>query len=144
MSNEIDTSEARNLLHKTMLDLVKANLQGVTKAMLFAEGEAKKGCPVDEGMLRATTTGEAEDTDTEIKGVLYNSTDYAVYVHQGTGIYAVNGDGRKTPWFWNGHSIKWGGGHFTSGQRPVPFMRDAIENNLDKIEEIIKKEGEVK
>ncbi|MFX0547914.1 HK97-gp10 family putative phage morphogenesis protein [Hathewaya histolytica] len=144
MSNEVNPNQAMKLLHKTMLNLEKANLQGMEKAMLFAEGEAKKNCPVDEGHLRNSMGSKAVEENGEIKGVLYNTAEYAIWIHQGTGIYAVNGDGRPTPWRWEGQSKKWEGKHITSGQKPKPFMREAIDNNIEKITEIITKEATIK
>lgn len=50
---------------------------------------------------------------------------YSLYVEFGTGIYAEDGDGRKTPWiYW---SDKLGRYVFTRGMRPQPFFRPSYE-----------------
>ena len=60
-------------------------------AALLVEREAKLRAPVgDTGVLRESITHEvSEDT-----AVIGTNLFYAPYVHQGTGRYAVNGDGR--------------------------------------------------
>ena len=144
MSKGLTPTEARSLLVKVQLDLEKSTIKGLEKALLFAEGEAKSLCPVDEGTLRMAMASEVEERDSELVGVLYNTMEYAVYVHQGTGIYAENGEGRKTPWTWYGESGKWEGRNVTVGQKPTPFMRLAIENNMKHITDIIVAEGAIK
>ena len=109
----------------------------VTKACLLVESEAKKECPFDEGRLRASITSQIEKTDKSIIGHIGSNVDYAPYVHFGTGIYAENGQGRKTPWLWIGDSTKWKGAHWTRGQKPKPFLRDALNNNKNRIEKIL-------
>ena len=64
---------------------------------------------------------------------------YAVYVELGTGIFAEKGNGRKTPWVWKDFNGKW---HFTRGMKPQPFLRPAVENHLDELEEIAVEEGQ--
>lgn len=110
------------------------------KACLLVERDAKKNCPVDEGRLRASITHQTNITSGEIVGLIGTNLDYAPYVHYGTGIYAKNGNGRKTPWVWIGTSTKYRGGHKTEGQKPQPFLEDALKNNKSKIAKILAKD----
>ena len=55
----------------------------------------------------------------------------------GTGIYAVNGDGRKDRWSYQDAEGKW---HSTIGQKPQPFLERALDNNRDKINKIFEDE----
>ena len=48
---------------------------------------------------------------------------HAIFVEKGTGIYAADGNGRKTPWIYEHRS--WGR-TVTWGQAPKYYMRDAI------------------
>ena len=82
----------RDATAKIALDMEKK----VSQACLVVEGEARQLCPVDQGHLRASITSETEITADEIIGRIGSNLEYAPYVHNGTGIYAVNGDGRKT------------------------------------------------
>lgn len=58
---------------------------------------------------------------------------YSVYVELGTGIHAVGGDGRKTPWVWKDFNGKW---HFTRGMEARPFLRPAVEDHIDQLRQI--------
>lgn len=104
----------------------KALEQAVTKSCLLVEREAKNNCPVDTGALRRSITSDVEGTTGEV----YSPLDYSVWVHQGTRLFAVNGDGRKdVPWHYQDEEGNW---HSTSGQRPNPFLERALDENKDK------------
>ena len=60
-----------------------------------------------------------------------NGAAYGVYVELGTGIYATDGKGRKSPWVWRDKNGKY---HYTRGIRPTHFMRNALSRQ-DHIEE---------
>lgn len=122
-----------NVTAQMVLDMEKK----VGKACLVVETQAKQDCPVDQGFLRASITSETEVTGDEIIGRIGSNLEYAPYVHNGTGIYAVNGDGRKTPWFYKVKAGKYKGGHLTVGQKPQPFLAYAILFNRDKIEKVL-------
>ncbi|WP_252231924.1 HK97-gp10 family putative phage morphogenesis protein [Clostridium sp. DSM 1985] len=106
-------------------------------ACLLIECEAKKGCPVDQGQLRASMQHDIQISDTEIIGIVSNSSEYAPYVHQGTGIYAKDGNGRKTPWKYKAQGGKYAGWHITRGQKPQQFLQKARDSNKDKIAKIL-------
>ena len=60
------------------------------------ENKAKELCPVDDGVLRASITHKVQESAVgTITGTVGTGVEYAPYVHQGTGLFAVNGDGRK-------------------------------------------------
>lgn len=122
----------------TAFDL-KVNVDNARKmeaAMLYVLRYAMMFCPVDEGALRANTATHVQIEADGIRGRLYNPMEYAPFVHQGTGIYAVDGNGRKTPWVWKGDGKKYAGWHRTVGNRSQPFIKNAVEQNLSGIEAI--------
>ena len=104
------------------------------KSCLLVETDAKKLCPVDDGQLRQSITSELINNN---NGAVGTNVEYAPYVHQGTGIYAVNGDGRKDRWSYQDAEGKW---HSTIGQKPQPFLERALDNNRDKINKIFEDE----
>ena len=62
--------------------------------------------------------------------------EYAPYVEFGTGIHAVNGDGRQTPWVYRTADGEF---YWTEGQEPQPFLMPALEENTERIKEEILK-----
>lgn len=110
----------------------------VNRACLHVLRVSKILCPVDEGHLRATTDMYVTADKNEARGTIYNPLFYAPFVHQGTGIYSLEGNGRKTPWYWKGSSKKYSGWHKTVGQRPQPFIKDAMEQSIPTIDNIMR------
>jgi len=121
------------------VQLIERTKKNVDAAMVVVHGRAIRGLKaVDTGQLRASTRVKTVVVGKdEVRGVLYNTLKYAPYVHQGTGIYAVDGNGRKTPWFWEGHTKKWEGGHMTVGQKPSPWIKKGFEDSLADITRIL-------
>ena len=101
---------------------------------MILESEAKRECPVDQGILRASLTHTVDLSDKSIEGACYSPLEISAYVHQGTGIYAVDGNGRKTPWKYVATAGKYKGGHTTRGQRPNPFLERARTKSMKRIE----------
>ena len=65
-----------------------------------------------------------------------NGAPYPLYVELGTGIYAANGDGRKSPWTW---FDKNGKAHFTHGMKPHHMFRDAISDHKEEYKKTVLK-----
>lgn len=112
-------------------------IKNLNKACLLVERTAKQNCPVDQGLLRSAMGHDVNVIFGEIIGRVGNTMEYAPYVHQGTGIYAKNGDGRKTPWKYVVKAGKYKGGHITVGQKPQPFLENAKTSNIAKIQNIL-------
>lgn len=100
--------------------------KGLRKACLIIEDSAKEKCPKDDGTLKGSITHEIKDND----GIVGTVVKYAPYVHEGTGIYASEKRGRRTPWTYTDEK---GVTHTTRGQKPQPFLKDAAEENKQKI-----------
>lgn len=111
-------------------------LEKIEDACQLIENEAKELCPVDDGTLKASIAHKVVQKDDKLTGVIGTNVEYAPYVHEGTGIYAVNGKGRKdVPWIFKDANGKiW----VTKGQKPKPFLKDAILKNEENIKEIFK------
>lgn len=107
------------------------------KACLVIETDAKMRCPVDMGPLRASITSDTDISETEVVGRIGSNLEYAPYVHNGTGIHAKDGNGRQTPWVYKARFGKYRGWHYTTGQKPQPFLEDAKLTNRKKIERIL-------
>lgn len=129
MSNE----EFQNSFDNATLQIIQKLATNMETACLLIERDAKINCPVDMGPLRAAMFHEVGLSDGLLKGTVANSMEYAPYVHQGTGIYAVNGDGRQTPWGY----AKNGEFHWTHGQKPQPFLEDSKISNISRITRLL-------
>lgn len=115
-----------NNASQAIQELIKEALE---KSLQTIENQAKRECPVDDGQLRASITHKTD----QFKGVVGTNTEYAAYVHEGTGIF-VSG-GRTTPWTYKSADGKF---HRTSGQKGKPFLKDALESEKTKVEQIFK------
>lgn len=124
-------------LEQATLTQIKSVLKNMDTACILLESEAKKECPVDQGILRASITHSAKLEDTSIVGTVGSPLEIAPFVHQGTGLYAVDGKGRKTPWKYKVVAGKYKGWHTTSGQKPQPFLEDAKTKAKSKIEKVL-------
>jgi HK97 gp10 family phage protein len=118
--------------------------RALSKAGKFAMAEAiekpaKKMAPVDTGRLRASiATQTTEQTPQETIVETGTNVFYAPYIEFGTGIYAVGGDGRKTPWAYTYAGKKGPQGlRFTHGNKPQPFLETAMQLNQNRIEGLV-------
>lgn len=66
-----------------------------------------------------------------------SDVDYSAYVEFGTGIYAEDGSGVKTPWAFKDSRGDW---YTTSGMKPRPHIRPAFEDNISQIEKLLAEE----
>jgi HK97 gp10 family phage protein len=104
--------------------------EALETACAMVERDAKILCPVGMGELRNSITYEVEDG----VGAVGSNLEYAPYVHQGTGIYAIHGDGRKDRWSYQDAEGNW---HSTIGQQPNPFLQRALDMNQEAITKMI-------
>ena len=115
-----------------------SNTENIEKAMgkvcAVVEAAAKQNAPKDTGALRNSITSKVENKGGYIEGVIFTPLEYAPYVEYGTGLFAESGGRKDVPWNYQDDKGEW---HSTSGQKPQPFMRPAIEDNRNKIIEIL-------
>lgn len=121
-------NDALNEVKKVLNNIENKTLpKSFNDVVLKVVAEAKKNCPVDQGPLRANIDYDIKETRDFINAKVGNNLEYAPYVHQGTGRYAVNGDGRKTPWVYTVKSGKYKGTHVTVGQKPQPYLLETMK-----------------
>ena len=100
-------------------------------AALLVERSAREKAPKDTGALRRSIRSKVEG----LEGIVYTPLEYAPYIEYGTGLFA-EGNGRKdVPWNYQDDKGNW---HSTSGLKPQPFMRPSLDENRQKILEILK------
>lgn len=131
--------------------------ESLNKATLHLEGEVKMKAP--KGEIRNSISSEVDG----LTGKVFTPLEYAPYVEYGTGLFAEGeGGGRQeVPWVYvKGNTSssttktihteesanqavaflrsKGLEAYKTSGQKPQPFMRPAMDENKDRILEILK------
>lgn len=110
--------------------VIEENAKRNLQEMIYSHPETwyhrKKGA----GLFGATqATGRLSQDGDIIETGVESRKKYAIWVHMGTGIYAVNGDGRKTPWVFEDEDGKF---HWTVGQEPKPYLSKALQDSRDK------------
>lgn len=101
------------------------------KACALVERSAKEKAPKDNGELRRSITSKVENNE----GIVFTPLKYAPYVEFGTGLFAEEGGRKDVPWHYQDDKGEW---HSTSGMKPHPYMRPALEENREEILSILK------
>lgn len=84
------------------LDLVEKDLRNrlenfIEEATSELESQIVKNTAVDEGELKLSWEHRVDKVN--LTGIIGSSKQNAIWEEYGTGNYAVNDDGRKTPWY---------------------------------------------
>jgi HK97 gp10 family phage protein len=105
------------------------------KCCLLVETEAVKKAPKVDGILRQSITSKVSEDG--LQGIVFSPLEYAPYVEYGTGLYSEHpmGGRKDVPWIYQDEKT----GEFiaTSGQHAQPYMRPALDENREKILEIL-------
>lgn len=127
-------------LYDNAADVLKSTaeqkLQALEAVGIQAEGDVKDEITdldaVDTGRLRGSIAHQVDGDSVEIG----TNVEYAVYVHEGTGKYAIGGGTPKERWVYRDPAT----GQFCIGypQKPRRFLKNAIERYIDDYKEIIK------
>ena len=134
MSAEIKFEGLDEILDKLDKISSNANIEGALgTCCALVERSAKQKAPKDNGELRRSITSKVEGT----QGIVFTPLEYAPYVEYGTGLFAEDGGRTDVPWNYQDDEGEW---HSTSGQKPQPFMRPALEENQELIKQILMEE----
>lgn len=105
--------------------------QTLKRACLVVERAAKQKAPKDNGDLQRSITSKVENYE----GIVYTPLEYAPYVEYGTGLFAEDGGRTDVPWNYQDEEGEW---YSTSGQKPQPFMRPALDENREEIMRVLR------
>lgn len=109
----------------------------IVETASIIHANAKALAPVDDGNLRDSI--EMQILNGGLTAVVRVTAHYAIYVEYGTGIYAVEGNGRKTPWtYWSDKLNRF---VTTKGMRPQPYWDPAIDAGERYFENEMRKLG---
>lgn len=107
---------AANIRKAAQTDIPNALGKGLDKAGALVAGKAKASCPVDTGLLRNSIQFKSSVADSMV--VIGSNVFYAPFVEIGTGVQSSMGNGRPG----------W------PGQRPQPYLKPAVDNNVSAIQ----------
>jgi phage gpG-like protein len=136
---DIQITDNSGEILKALEEKTKAALEGVG---IQAEGYAKRSTPptatspnrtnstVSLGILRNSMTHAVRGDDVYIG----SNIPYAPFVELGTGIYASDGKGRKSPWSYQDRNGKW---HRTKGMEPHHMLKKAASEHTEEYKRII-------
>lgn len=114
-----------------------SNPNGIYRALgeacALVERSAKQKAPKGNGDLRRSISSVVEKD--KLQGTVFTSLEYAPYVEYGTGLFAEEGGRQDVPWHYQDEKGEW---HSTSGMKPHPFMRPALQENREAIKQKIK------
>ena len=108
-------------------------LNGMRRATLLVQRDAKKKAPVDTGRLRTSITPEVRWQGNTAIGVVGSDVKYAPFVELGTRPHFVPA---KYIGVWTSRHGLDNAGLFVSG-KPQPFLQPAFEENAAKIVQIL-------
>lgn len=127
----VDIAELLANIDKLPEALVTALAQSMELATELVEADAVDRCPKKTTELSTSIQHEVVKNDSSVRGFVGSMSLHAPFVHEGTGLYAKDGNGRKdVPWV---YCDEFGNFYSTSGQKPNPFLQDAVDANKDKI-----------
>lgn len=118
---------SNNLSEFISKDLGNYLKQAMAEACSVVQAAAREKAPSDTGNLRRSIDFEVEDDGSE--GCVFSNAEYAPYVEVGTGIYSSKGNGRKTPWRYEGSH----GWVTTEGNEAQPFLEPAAREKQSEI-----------
>ena len=119
---------------------VLAALQNAIGRALFAIGEEaetyaketiKNSGRVDTGNLMNSINHQEGDDFVAVG----TSVKYAIWHEVGTGIYAEDGNGRKSPWAFKDSKGEW---HYTKGIKPLHFIQNSITEHTNRYKDLLR------
>ena len=113
---------------------VKAALNDATIKFLYeASGDlvsqTQRNTPVDTGQLKGSWEYNVDESAGE--STVGSNLENAIWNEFGTGQYAINGDGRKTPWVYQDLKGNW---HTTTGKQPQRSLQHAWDSVKSKFQ----------
>lgn len=135
MSVNIDISQVLGQLSKISEATKNHLVEKTSQATGNLLNESQRATPKDTGELQQKHRMSVDIKGSKIEGRVEAYAEHAVYVHEGTGIYARNGNGRKTPWGYTVKSnrSKYQGFHWTRGNKPQPWLENTLKENRDNV-----------
>ena len=132
MSNNIIRFEDYS---KQVIDAIdRGILNALEEASGELEGRVKDNSRVDTGKTKGSWNHKVDER--KFEAYVGSNYENAIWEEFGTGIYALNGNGRKdVPWVYQSEDGKW---HRTSGKKPSRALYNAFNSMKNSIERFFK------
>lgn len=138
----VEGTDVQKNISKFAVNMKDAMKVAMRKACTEVESVAKRKCPTGEAggndtvPLRQSITHEVRPEGEKVVGIVGSGLEYAVYVHEGTGIKSRTGMGRTydLPWSYQDDRGQW---HTTSGQEAQPFLEEAYNESRERVMQIL-------
>lgn len=140
---KVDANNLRKNFGDAQQRFLEGLQSGLNEGALVIEKAAKEKAPEETGDLRQSIQSEVEMQGSKGTAKVYTNNQYAIYVHEGTGIHSRTGMGRKeVPWTYKDDKT----GMFvrTSGMHATPFMEEAATENRSQVVQIVREEIEAR
>ena len=124
----IDNSE------KIKLFLERATTAGLEEAAAELESQAFQNTPVNTGQLKGAW-GHAID-EKRMVATIGNALENAIWTEFGTGEYALENNGRQTPWRYQDAKGEW---HTTTGKKPIRMLHNAFVTKKNTVIRIMER-----
>lgn len=133
---KIDSSGIKDTFGDIQKQFEEGLKAGLTEVAKQIELQAKRNAPANTGALRNSIQSDVEMNGTSGSAKVFSDVEYAIYVHEGTGIYSRTGMGRKdVPWrYQDQRTGQW---YTTSGIQATPFLEDAENEIRPEVAKII-------
>lgn len=131
MAQDVEIIGADKIIEK-MKDIADPEKykQALLTCCLLVERTAKQKAPKGTGELQRSIQSRVEEDNGDLIGVVYTNLEYAPYVEFGTGLFAEEGGRLDVPWNYQDDEGVW---HTTSGMKPQPYLRPALNENREEI-----------
>jgi HK97 gp10 family phage protein len=146
MKVTIHTDEFMKGMEEAGTDVAQRISQAMQTACIMLKDAAKERAPKNSGRIPSSGGNggpiknsiawqmAADDGKGSATGTVYSNATYAVYYHEGTGLFSRTGMGRKdVPWSFRDDL---GGWHSTSGMEAHPFLEEAADESRNEIARI--------
>lgn len=135
MSNNIELEGLENVAAMLEARVSDENfIAALKKACALVERSARQKAPKGNGALRNSIQSRVENDGNPV-GIVFTPLEYAPYIEYGTGLFAEEEGRQDVPWHYQDDEGNW---HSTSGMKPHPYMRPALEENREEIKRILK------
>lgn len=128
-------ADLANSFRATGADLDTELLVSLNAAAILVEGAAVLKIHNVTGQTAKSVDHRVEKTPTGGEGQTGSNVEWMPYLEFGTGIYAEDGNGRKTPWVYQDSGGKW---HYTRGMKPQHILTDSLNENKREVESIVR------